>query len=223
MKTKMMTTTPTRHATALAWVNEMAELCQPDAVHWCDGSETEKKQLIQECLATGELEELNQTKWPGCYLHSYDLIYVARTEELTFICTRVQEDAGITNHWMAPHEAYKKVGDIFRGSMKGRIMYIIPFIMGPAGSPFNKIGIQISDSRYVTLSMRVMTRMGMIALKELGEHGTFTKCLHGKADLNPKRRYICHFPEDNTVWSVGSAYGGNALLGKKCLALRIGS
>ena len=158
-----------------------------------------------------------------CYLHRSSLDDVARVENLTFICSRLKADAGPTNNWMDPHEATTKLSGISAGSMRGRTMYVIPFIMGPAGSSFSKIGIQITDSRYVTLSMRVMTRMGAVALKELGESGSFTRCMHAKADLNPQRRYICHFPEDNMIWSVGSAYGGNALLGKKCLALRIGS
>src|SRR5882672_4309769 len=223
MNETTMTKPEIQHQKAAAWVDEMARLCQPDTVYWCDGSEEEKARLTKECLASGELEELNQDKWPGCYWSRSDINDVARTEHLTFICTRAKDDAGITNNWMDPKEAYQKVGDIFQGSMKGRTMYVIPFIMGPAGSPFRKIGIQITDSRYVTLNMRIMTRMGDIALKDLGTSGEFTKCLHGKADLNPERRFICHFPEDNAIWSVGSAYGGNALLGKKCLALRIGS
>ena len=212
-----------QHQGLAAWVEEMARLCQPNSVSLCDGSEEEKKRLTQECLASGELEELSQKSWPGCYLSRSNINDVARTEQLTFICSRKKDDAGVTNNWMDPKEAYQKVGDIFRGSMKGRTMYVIPFMMGPAGSPFRKIGVQITDSRYVTLNMRIMTRMGKIALDHLGTSGEFTKCLHGKADLNPDRRFICHFPEDNAVWSVGSAYGGNALLGKKCLALRIGS
>ena len=198
-------------------------MCRPDSIHWCDGSEEEKNRLTRECLASGELEELNQEKLPGCYYSRSDVNDVARTEDLTFICTRNQADAGPTNNWSDPQETYKKLADIFKDSMRGRTMYVIPFIMGPAGSPFKKIGVQITDSRYVTLNMRIMTRMGRIALRELGSDGEFTRCLHGKADLNPKRRFICHFPEDNTIWSVGSAYGGNALLGKKCMALRIGS
>jgi phosphoenolpyruvate carboxykinase (GTP) len=214
---------PTKHSQLLAWVNEMTQLCKPDTVYWCDGSEDEKNRLTRESLASGELEELNQEKLPGCYYSRSDLTDVARTEELTFICTRNEADAGPTNNWMDPKAAYQKLGDIFKESMRGRTMYVIPFIMGPAGSPFKKIGIQITDSRYVVLNMRIMTRMGSIALRELGASGEFTQCLHGKADLNPKRRFICHFPEDNTIWSVGSAYGGNALLGKKCMALRIGS
>src|SRR4051812_13866488 len=215
--------TPTQHTALLTWVREMSDLCKPDAVTWCDGSEAEKDKLIQDCLKTGELESLDSTKLPGCYYSRSDINDVARTEDLTFICTRRKEDAGPTNNWMDPQEAYRKVGEIFKDSMRGRTMFVIPFIMGPAGSPFKKIGIQITDSRYVVLNMRIMTRMGAVALRELGDQGEFTKCLHGKADLNPKRRFICHFPEDNAVWSVGSAYGGNALLGKKCLALRLGS
>jgi phosphoenolpyruvate carboxykinase (GTP) len=214
---------PAHQAGAAAWVNEMAALCRPDSVYWCDGSEEEKNRLTRECLDSGELEELDQKKWPGCYYSRSDVNDVARTEQLTFICTRAKEDAGITNNWMDPKEAYQKVGGIFRGSMKGRTLYVIPFIMGQHGSPFRKIGIQLTDSRYVALNMRIMTRMGKTALEDLGTTGEFTKCLHGKADLNPNRRFICHFPEDNAIWSVGSAYGGNALLGKKCLALRIGS
>lgn len=218
-----MSQVPLSHTGVLAWVEEMARLCRPDQVVWCDGSLEERDRLIKESLASGEIEGLNPTTWPGCYLHRSHPNDVARTEELTFICTRDKADAGPTNNWMAPTEAYRKLGDIFKNSMKGRTLYVIPFIMGPAGSPFQKIGIQITDSRYVVLNMGVMTRMGNIALKELGDQGEFTKCLHGKADLNPARRFICHFPEDNTIWSVGSAYGGNALLGKKCMSLRIGS
>ncbi|MBI1883108.1 MAG: phosphoenolpyruvate carboxykinase (GTP) [Chlamydiae bacterium] len=205
------------------WVKEMTQLCRPDHVYGCDGSEDERKALTQESIKIGELEELNQEKLPGCYLHRSALNDVARTEELTFICTSRKEDVGPTNHWMSPKEAYQKVGAIFEGSMKGRTMYVIPFIMGPVGSPFSKVGVQITDSLYVVLNMRIMTRMGKVALDQLGASNDFTRCLHGKADLDMKRRFICHFPEDNTIWSVGSGYGGNALLGKKCLALRIGS
>lgn len=220
---KVLKEVPASSDAVLAWVDEMAGLCEPDSVYWCDGSEEEKKHLTRECLESGELEELDQENWPGSYYSRSDLNDVARTEKLTFICTRNKDDSGVTNNWMDPGEAYHKLEEIFRGSMKDRTMYVVPFIMGPAGSPFRKIGIQITDSKYVVLNMRIMTRMGKIALDDLGSSGDFTKCLHGMADLNPDRRFICHFPEDNTVWSVGSAYGGNALLGKKCLALRIGS
>jgi phosphoenolpyruvate carboxykinase (GTP) len=213
----------TKHPAVLAWVEEIKTLCNPDAVYWCDGSDAEKERLTKECLASGELEALNPTLLSNCYLHRSHPNDVARTENVTFICTPTEDEAGPTNHWMAPAQAYQKLGEIFRGSMKGRTLYVIPFIMGPAASPFKKIGVQITDSRYVVLSMRVMTRMGKIAWDALGERGAFTKCLHGKAEIDPQKRFICHFPQDNTVWSVGSAYGGNALLGKKCMALRIAS
>lgn len=213
----------TRHTQLIGWIEELTKLCQPESVYWCDGSEEERRHLTREAVASGEIEALHPEKLPGCYLHRSDLQDVARTEELTFVCTRRQADAGPTNRWMDPQEAYRILGTIFAGSMRGRTMYVVPFIMGPVGSPFRKVGVQITDSRYVVLNMRIMTRMGHVALRELGDAGEFTRALHGKADLNPQRRFICHFPEDNTIWSVGSAYGGNALLGKKCLALRIGS
>ncbi|MBF0297618.1 MAG: phosphoenolpyruvate carboxykinase (GTP) [Oligoflexia bacterium] len=205
------------------WVEEMAKLCKPDLVYWCDGSEVERQTLVDQALKTGELELLNQSKLPGCVYHRSNANDVARVEQCTFICTDKKEDAGPTNNWMAPADAYKKVGAIFDGSMRGRTMYVVPFIMGPAKSPFSKVGVEITDSIYVVLNMRTMTRMGKIALDQLGESDNFTKGLHGKADLNPERRFICHFPQDNAIWSVGSGYGGNALLGKKCLSLRIAS
>ncbi len=209
--------------TVLAWVEEMARLCKPDGIYWCDGSEEEKKRLTQEAVAAGVLEELNQEKLPGCYLHRSALNDVARTEQLTFMCTRSKEDAGPLNNWMDPQEAYAKLSAIFDGAMRGRTMYVIPFVMGPVGSAFSKVGVQITDSVYVVLNMRIMTRMGLAAWKHLGPASNdWTRCLHATADLDINRRYICHFLEDNTVWSVGSGYGGNALLGKKCLALRIG-
>jgi phosphoenolpyruvate carboxykinase (GTP) len=213
----------TKNSHAGDWVNEMAALCKPDRIYWCSGSEEEKKALLEEAVRIGDLEELNQKVLPGCFLHRSARNDVARTEELTFICTPEKEEAGPTNNWMNPQDAYQKLGTIFDGSMQGRTMYVIPFIMGPAGSPFSKVGIQLTDSLYVVLNMRIMTRMGQAALDEFGDSDAFTRCLHGKADLNMSRRFICHFPQDNTIWSVGSGYGGNALLGKKCLALRIGS
>ncbi len=216
-------TVKTTNKAVLAWVDEMAKLCKPDEIVWCDGSEEEKKRLIAECLKDGELEELNQEKHPGCYLHRSAQNDVARTEHLTFICTPTQEEAGPTNNWMAPAEAYKKLSAVFDGAMKGRAMYVVPFIMGPAGSPFSKVGVELTDSRYVALNMRIMTRMGDAAWKELGDSAGFTRGLHSKGDLREDRRFICHFPQDNTIWSVGSGYGGNALLGKKCMALRIAS
>jgi len=214
---------PTKHAQLKIWIIEMAELCQPDRIHWCDGSEEEKKMLEQEAFKTGELIELDQEKWPGCVYHRTHPNDVARTEHLTYICTSTKKMAGPTNNWMPPDEAYKKAREIFYGSMRGRTMYVVPFSMGPIGSPFSKIGVQLTDSIYVVLNMRIMTRMGSAVLKKLGTNGKFTKCLHGKADLDEKKRLILHFPEDNTIWSVGSGYGGNVLLGKKCLALRIAS
>lgn len=206
-----------------AWVDEMARLCQPDSVVWCDGSEEEKSRLTAQALSTGELEELDQDKLPGCVLHRTALNDVARTEHLTFICTGKEEDAGPTNNWMSPEEAYRKLGDLFNGSMKGRTMYVVPFLMGMPGSPFTKIGVELTDSIYVVLNMRIMTRMGKVAMDELGDSDDFTRCLHSKHQLDIDRRYICHFPEDNTIWSIGSGYGGNVLLGKKCLSLRIAS
>ncbi|MEN6450517.1 MAG: phosphoenolpyruvate carboxykinase (GTP), partial [Thermoguttaceae bacterium] len=201
----------------------MARLCGPDQVVWIEGSEQEKERLTREAVASGELIELNQQKLPGCVYHRTAVNDVARTEELTFICTRRKEDAGPTNNWMLPEEGYRRAGEIVAGSMKGRTMYVIPFSMGPVGSPFSKIGVELTDSIYVVLNMRIMTTVGTPVLKQLGTDGEFTKCLHGKADLDIKRRLILHFPEDNAIWSVGSGYGGNVLLGKKCLALRIAS
>ncbi len=207
----------------LEWVDEMARLCKPDRVVWCDGSLEEKERLTAEALCTGELTELNQDKLPGCTYHRTATNDVARTEHLTFICTSKEEDAGPTNNWMSPEDAYRKLGALFDGSMSGRTMYVVPFIMGVPGSPFSKIGVEITDSIYVVLNMRIMTRMGKIALDALDHSTDFTKCLHSKHELDIERRYICHFPEDNAIWSIGSGYGGNVLLGKKCLALRIAS
>src|SRR5215470_10928808 len=205
------------------WVKEMAAMCQPDDVFWCDGSEAERERLTESAVKCGDLMPLNQKKLPGCYLHRSALNDVARTENLTFVCTQQQEEAGPNNNWMAPAESYDKLGKIFSGSMRGRTMYVIPFLMGPQGSPFSKVGIQVTDSIYVVLNMRIMTRMGKVALDHLGNSDDFTRCLHSKADLDIERRFICHYPQDNTIWSVGSGYGGNALLAKKCLALRIAS
>ncbi len=208
----------------LAWVGEMAKMCKPDRIYWCDGSAEEKKRLTEEAVASETLIPLNQQKLPGCYYHHSNPNDVARVEHLTFICTPTKEDAGPTNNWMEPGEAYRKLRGIFEGSMKGRTMYVIPYTMGPTASPFAKIGVELSDSVYVALNMGLMTRMGKAALDRLGPTGTeFNKGLHAVADCNPERRFICHFPQDNTIWSVGSGYGGNALLGKKCLALRIAS
>jgi phosphoenolpyruvate carboxykinase (GTP) len=205
------------------WVNEIADLCKPDQVVWCDGSEEERQRLTAEAVKTGVLIPLNQEKMPGCYLHRSHPSDVARTEHLTFVCPDNKEDAGPNNNWMAPAEAKTKLTDLFRGSMKGRTLYVVPFLMGPAASPFSKVGVEITDSIYVVLNMRIMTRMGKVAMDHLGSSNDFTRCLHSLGDLSPDRRYICHFPQSNEVWSIGSGYGGNALLGKKCLALRIAS
>ena len=201
----------------------MEAMCQPDRIVWIDGSDEQKKRLTKEATTTGELIELNQEKMPGCLYHRTALNDVARTEHLTYICTRKREDAGPTNNWMSPDDAYAKAKGYFRGAMKGRTMYVIPFSMGPVGSPFSKIGIELTDSIYVVLNMLIMTRAGNSVLEKLGTDEEFTKGLHSKADLDVTKRLILHFPEDNTIWSVGSGYGGNVLLGKKCLALRIAS
>ena len=203
------------------WVEEIAALTTPDRVVWCDGSEGERAQLTSECLETGELIALNQEKMPGCYLHRSSPTDVARTEHLTFICTPTEIAAGPNNNWKAPAEAREQMKGLFAGAMKGRTMYVIPFLMGPLGSPFSKLGVQLSDSRYVVLNMRIMTRMGDQAWTN--GNSTFTKCLHSLGDLSPDRRFIMHYPQDNEIQSIGSGYGGNALLGKKCLALRIAS
>ncbi|HEX8909161.1 MAG TPA: phosphoenolpyruvate carboxykinase (GTP) [Anaeromyxobacteraceae bacterium] len=215
---------PTSNQALLSWVDEMAKMCKPDRVYWCDGSPAEKQRLTEEAVASGVLLTLDQKKLPGCYFHHSNPNDVARVEHLTFICTPTKEEAGPTNNWMAPHDAYQKLAAIYDGSMKGRTLYVVPYVMGPARSPFAKVGIELTDSVYVALNMGIMTRMGKVALDRLGPSSTeFNKGLHSVADCNPERRFICHFPQDNTIWSVGSGYGGNALLGKKCLALRIAS
>jgi len=205
-------------------------MCQPDKIVWIDGSGEQKKLLEQEAISTGEIIQLNPEKLPGCFLHRTAIDDVARTEHLTFICTKRKHDAGPSNNWMSPGVAYRKAGEIFKGAMSGRIMYVIPFSMGPVGSPFSKIGVELTDSIYVVLNMSIMTKVGGQVLRQLekdefhqGNSSGFTKCLHSKAELDIKKRLILHFPEDNTIWSVGSGYGGNVLLGKKCLSLRIAS
>ena len=213
----------TRSESAKRWIGEVAELCQPEDVFWCDGSEAEREKLTRRALEAGDLISLDQKKLPGCYLHRSNPNDVARTEKLTFICTKKEADAGPTNNWMDPGQAKEKLTPLYRGAMRGRTMYVVPFIMGPASSPFSKVGIEVTDSLYVALNMRTMTRMGQVAWDHLGTSDDFTKGLHSIGDLNPERRYICHFPETNEIWSFGSGYGGNALLGKKCLALRLAS
>jgi phosphoenolpyruvate carboxykinase (GTP) len=207
----------------LAWVEECATLTKPDKVVWCDGSQEQNERILEEGISLGVFQRLNQEKLPGCHYHRSASNDVARVEHLTFICTPSKEEAGPTNHWMAPADAYKKLGQLFDGSMKGRTMFVIPYVMGPIGSPMAKIGVEITDSIYVVLNMGIMTRMGKPALEMLGDSNDFNRGLHSTLDVNPDRRFICHFPQDNTIWSIGSGYGGNVLLGKKCLALRIGS
>lgn len=204
------------------WVEECAALTTPDKIHWCDGSDAEHERLTAEMEADGTLIPLNQTFYPGSYLHRSHPNDVARTEHCTYICSQKQEDAGPTNNWMAPGEAKSRVGGMFKGCMKGRRMYVVPYIMGPPGSPFSKIGVEVTDSLYVVANMRIMTRMGQVALDHLGE-GDFVPGLHSVGELDPERRFILHFPEERLIWSYGSDYGGNALLGKKCFSLRIAS
>lgn len=218
-----ISTSLTKNRHLIKWVEEMAAMCQPDAVVFCDGSQEEKQKLTDFAVSKGILDPLNPKKHPGSYLHRSNPNDVARVEHLTFICTPTKQEAGTTNNWMAPDEAYKKLSGLFAGSMKGRTMYVIPYVMGPVGSIHSKVGIEITDSVYVVLNMQIMTRMGKAALDMLGDKADFNRGLHCTGDVNPDRRYICHFPQDNTIWSFGSGYGGNALLGKKCLALRIGS
>jgi phosphoenolpyruvate carboxykinase (GTP) len=205
------------------WVNDVARMTRPAEVVWCDGSEAEYQGLVERMLDDGTLLPLNQRTYPGCYLHRSHPSDVARTEHLTFICTPERDDAGPTNNWMAPQEAKDKVGKLFAGSMQGRTMYVVPYIMGPARSPYSKVGVEVTDSPYVAASMRIMTRMGQVAMDRLGASDDFVPGLHSVGDLNPDRRFILHFPEERLIWSIGSGYGGNALLGKKCLALRIAS
>jgi len=205
------------------WVAEMAHLTKPDRVQWCDGSEEERQRLYKEAVAAGVLIPLNASKRPGCYLHRSNPNDVARSEDLTFICTPNKEDAGPTNNWMVPDEAYGRMRGWFDGSMRGRTMYVVPYVMGPVDSPFAKVGIELTDSIYVALNMGLMTRMGDVALEMLRSSDDFNRGLHSTLDCDPKRRLVCHFPQDNTIWSAGSGYGGNALLSKKCFALRIAS
>ena len=211
------------HTAVERWVNQVAAMTRPDRIHWCDGSEEEYQNLIEGMLRDGTLIRLNQRSYPGCYLHRSHPSDVARTEHLTFICTSRQEDAGPTNNWMPPKEARDRVGKLFEGSMKGRTMFVVPYIMGPASSPYSKLGVEITDSPYVVVNMRLMTRMGKVALDRLGGSDDFVPGLHSIGDLSPDRRFILHFPEERLIWSIGSGYGGNALLGKKCYALRIAS
>ncbi len=210
--------------TALAtWVEQMRQHCEPESVFWCDGSEQEKTHLLERAVEQGVVVPLNREKLPGCFYHRSNPNDVARVEQCTFICTPAKEDAGPTNNWAEPRAMYAKLYDMLKGAMRGRTMYVVPYLMGPPGSPLTKIGIELTDSIYVVLNMRIMSRMGTVALDQLGGGDDFNRGIHSTLDLDPERRFICHFPQDNTIISVGSGYGGNVLLGKKCLALRIGS
>ncbi|NLN91742.1 MAG: phosphoenolpyruvate carboxykinase (GTP) [Candidatus Hydrogenedens sp.] len=205
------------------WIEEMAALCLPDKIVWIDGSEEQRQELVAEACSTGELIALNEKHYPNSFYHRTHPLDVARVEDKTFICCQRERDAGATNNWKNPEEAYTEAANFFRGGMRGRTMYVVPFSMGPVGSPFSKIGIELTDSIYVVLNMMIMCRVGKEVLDVLGQSDDFTRCLHSKATLDPEKRRILHFPEDNTIWSVNSGYGGNVLLGKKCLALRMAS
>ena len=213
----------TNNKYVLGWIDEMAAMTQPDKIVWIDGSEEQAEKLREEACSTGEMIRLNQEVLPGCYLHRTAVNDVARVENRTFICTTKKEDAGNINNWMAPSECYEKLSKLYRGSMKGKTMYVIPYSMGIVGSDFAKYGIELTDSIYVVLNMLIMTRVGTDVIEAMGDDSGFIKGLHARAELDEENRYICHFPEDNTIWSVNSGYGGNVLLGKKCFALRIAS
>ena len=214
----------TNNKNVLKWVDEMVALTKPDKVVWIDGSDEQLNALRDEAVASGEMIRLNQEKLPGCLYHRTKPNDVARVEDRTFICSKTKENAGPTNNWCDPAEMYAKLTPMYDGVMKGRTMYVIPYSMGPIGSPLAKVGVELTDSIYVVLNMDIMTRMGADAFKNLGDTSNdFVRGLHSKADVDPEKRYIVHFPEDNTIWSINSAYGGNVLLGKKCFALRIAS
>ncbi len=216
-------TSKTSNVTVNKWLQEMKELLSPDNVVWVDGSDEQREALREEAVSLGELTKLNQEKLPGCYLHRTNPNDVARVEDRTFICTKDKETAGPTNNWCDPAEMYEKLYAIAKDSYKGRTMYIIPYSMGPIGSPLAKVGIEITDSVYVVLNMLIMTRVSLKVLEVLGDSNDWVRGLHSRCDVDPENRYICHFPEDNTIISVNSGYGGNVLLGKKCFALRIAS
>ena len=214
----------TKNPNVLKWIEEMTALTKPDKVVWIDGSKEQLDALTEEALASGEMLKLNQDKFPGCLYHRTKPNDVARVEDRTFICSKTKENAGPTNNWMDPQEMYAMLTPMYDGVMKGRTMYVIPYSMGPIGSPIAKVGVELTDSIYVVLNMNIMTRMGEQAFKNLPDDSNdFVRGLHSKADVDPEKRYIVQFPEDNTIWSINSAYGGNVLLGKKCFALRIAS
>jgi len=205
------------------WVHSVASLTKPNRIYWCDGSDEEYESLINEMVSKGILIRLNQEKYPGCYLHRSDPNDVARTEEATFICTRNKDDAGPTNNWMPVEKAKEILNNILKNSMRGKIMYVVPYILGPIKSPYSKIGIQITDSPYIVVNLKILTHMGRIALHKLGNSRNFVKGIHATCNLDPRNRFICHFPEEKLIISVNSNYGGNAILSKKCHALRIAS
>ena len=206
-----------------SWINEVAQLTKPDSIHWCTGSQEENAQLIERMLASGDLTKLDSSTHPDCYLHRSHPSDVARVEHLTYVCTNAREDAGPNNNWMSPEAAHQRMNQLFEGAMRGRTMYVVPYCMGPIDSPYARCGVEITDSPYVVVNMRIMTRMGSAALDRIRREGKFVRGLHSLGDLNPERRFIMHFPEELLIQSVGSGYGGNALLGKKCHALRIAS
>ena len=206
-----------------SWVDDVAALTRPDSIHWCTGDAEENQRITDEMAASGELLPFDSEEFPNCYLHRSDPTDVARVEHLTFVCSRNEDDAGPNNHWMEPEAAHAKIDALFEGAMRGRTMYVIPYCMGPIDSPYARLGVELTDSPYVVLNMRLMTRMGKAALARIEREGTFVKGLHSTGDLDPNRRFIMHFPEELAIKSIGSGYGGNALLGKKCHALRIAS
>jgi len=213
----------TKNAPLQQWIDEVAALTKPDKIHWCDGSEAEYNQLVEQMLVTGDLLKLRAATYPHCYLHRSDPSDVARVEHLTYVCSENEEDAGPNNNWMDPSEAHQKINKLFDGCMQGRTMYVVPYCMGPIKSPYARCGVEITDSPYVVINMRLMTRMGQAALDRIEREGQFVRGLHSIGDLDPERRFIMHFPEELSIQSFGSGYGGNALLGKKCHALRIAS
>ena len=219
----MFKNSPTNNKYILSWIEEMAKMCRPDSIVWIDGGDEQAEKLRAEACASGEMIKLDQEKLPGCYLHRTAINDVARVEGRTFICTSKKEDAGNINNWMHPDECKEKLTKLYNGSMKGQTMYVIPYSMGIVGSPFAKYGIELTDSIYVVLNMLIMTRVGFDVLRAIGDSPDYIKGLHARAQLDEENRYIVHFPEENTIWSVNSGYGGNVLLGKKCFALRIAS
>ena len=213
----------TSNASLARWIDEVARLTKPESVHWCTGSDAEHARLVAQMLTRGDLISLNPTTHPNSFLHRSHPSDVARVEHLTYVCTRSRDDAGPNNNWMAPDEAHRKIDSLFEGAMRGRTMYVVPYCMGPIDSPYSRCGVEITDSPYVVASMRTMTRMGTVALRRIEREDLFVKGLHSIGDLDPERRFIMHFPEELSIKSIGSGYGGNALLGKKCHALRIAS